>query len=73
MRMRQSLGTVDKIQLYCGTSLDGLIDFYSPLNQGDWELIESLGFRFMVGPNFGGTPLLESAFLKEKYSELGHT
>ena len=29
----------------------------------DWELIDSLGFRFMVGPNFGGNPLPEPAIL----------
>ena len=32
-------------------------------NLGDWEVIDSFGFRFIVGPNVGGNPLLEPAFL----------
>ena len=41
----------------------GWIDFYSPWNQEDCELIDSLGFRFMVGRNFGDNPLQEPVLL----------
>ena len=62
--------------------MGGLTDFYPPpkKNQGEWELIDSLEFHFMVGPNFGEYPWLEPAFLlaflfdfQENYSELAHT
>ena len=62
MRMSQSLTD-------CRQNLDqlwdefGWIDFYSPWNQGYYELIDSLGFRFMVGRKFGDNPLQEPAFL----------
>ena len=50
------------MRFYCGTSLDGLIDFYSLRNQMDWEVIDSLGFGFWVEPKCGDNPLLEPAF-----------
>ena len=77
------LGIINKTQICCGTGLDGLIDFYSLLNRGDWELIDSLGFCLVVEPNFVDNPLLEPAFfisfhvrfslIQEKNLELGHT
>ena len=52
-------------------------------NQGGWELINSLGFHFVVGPHVGDNLLPEPAFffgflvwfssIQEKYSELGNT
>ena len=56
------LGIIKKTQICCGTGLDGLIDFYSLLNWGDWELIDSLGFCLVVEPNFVDNPLQEPAF-----------
>ena len=56
------LGIIKKTQICCGRGLDGLIDFYSLLNRGDWELIDSLGFCLVVEPNFVDNPLLEPAF-----------
>ena len=59
------LGIVDKIRFHCGTILDGQIDFYSLWNQVYWELIDLLGFRLMVGPNFSDIFLFKFPWYKK--------
>ena len=58
MRMSQSLRDCRQNSVLLWDEFGWINSLLFPLKSGDWELIDSPGFRIMVGPSFGGNPLL---------------
>ena len=61
MRMSQSLRDCCQSSVLLRDRFGRINWLLFPLKSGDWR-VDSLGFRFMVGPNFDDNPLLDPAF-----------
>ena len=61
MRMNQSLRDCWQSSVLLWDRCGWINWLLFPLKSEDWG-VNSVGFRFMVGPNFDSNPLLEPAF-----------